>query len=151
MQLTEKERTLLCDLKDSEKLCIDKYTRHASAAHDPQLKNLFSTLASDERKHLDTLTQIEGGTVPTQSGGASSAMPTFTATYSANDTSTDAKDDAYLCTDLLSGEKHVSHLYDTCIFEFKDEGVREILAGIQKREQMHGKMIYDYMQTNGMY
>ena len=150
MQLTQKEYTLLKDLKDSEKLCIDKYTRHAETAHDAQLKNLFSTLASDERKHLDTLTQIESGSVPSPSG-SSSAMPTFTATYKAGDNATDAKEDAYLCTDLLSGEKHVSHLYDTCIFEFKDESVREVLSGIQKREQMHGKMIYDYMQTNGMY
>ena len=150
MQLTEKERTLLKDLKDSEQLCIDKYTKHASAAHDAQLKNLFSTLAQDERKHLETLSQIEGGTVPT-AGGASQSMPTFSATYSVGDSSTAAKDDAYLCTDLLSGEKQVSHLYDTCIFEFNDEGVREVLAGIQKREQMHGKMIYDYMKTNGMY
>ena len=151
MQLTQKECTLLKDLKDSEQLCIDKYTRHASTAHDAQLKNLFSTLASDERKHLDTLTQIESGTVPAQNGGADSTMPTFSATYKQGDTSTEAKEDAYLCTDLLSGEKQVSHLYDTCIFEFKDEGVREVLAGIQKREQMHGKMIYDYMQANGMY
>ena len=150
MQLTEKERTLLKDLKDSEQLCIDKYTKHSETAHDPQLKNLFSTLASDERKHLDTLTKIEGGTVPA-TGGADSTMPTFTATYKMCDTSTEAKDDAYLCTDLLSGEKQVSHLYDTCIFEFTDEKVREVLAGIQKREQMHGKMIYDYMKTNGMY
>lgn len=150
MVLTQKECTLLKDLKDSEQLCIDKYTKHSATAHDPQLKNLFSTLAEDERKHLDTLTQIEGGAVPTP-GGAAAAMPTFTATYKQGDTSTEAKDDAYLCTDLLSGEKQVSHLYDTCIFEFKDEGVREVLAGIQKREQMHGKMIYDYMQTNGMY
>ena len=150
MQLTQKETTLLKDLKDSEKLCIDKYTKHSEAAHDPQLKNLFSTLASDERKHLDTLTQIEGGTVPSVSG-ADGAMPTFTATYKVGDSSTEAKDDAYLCTDLLAGEKQVSHLYDTCIFEFNDEAVRATLAGIQKREQMHGKMIYDYMKTNGMY
>ncbi len=149
MQLTQKECTLLKDLKDSEQLCIDKYTKHSAAAHDPQLKNLFSTLASDERKHLDTLTKIEGGTVPTESG-TDNTMPTFTATYTGTATQ-EAKDDAYLCTDLLSGEKQVSHLYDTYIFEFNDESVREVLAGIQKREQMHGKMIYDYMKTNGMY
>ena len=77
-------------------------------------------------------------------------MPTFSATYTQAETK-EAKDDAYLCTDLLTGEKQVSHLYDTCIFEFQDEGVREVLAGIQKREQMHGKMIYDYMKTNGFY
>ncbi|MDE7300442.1 MAG: spore coat protein, partial [Lachnospiraceae bacterium] len=44
-----------------------------------------------------------------------------------------------------------SHLYDTCIFEFKDEGARNVLNHIQKEEQEHGKMIYDYMSTNSMY
>ena len=53
MQLTEKETSLLKDLEDSEKLCIEKYTKHSAAAHDAQLKNLFSTLASDEQKHLE--------------------------------------------------------------------------------------------------
>ena len=150
MQLTPKELSLIKDLKDEEKLCIDKYTRHAAEAHDGQLKNLFSTLAQDEQKHLDTLTQLETGTVPSAGGGAST-MPTFTAQYTSATASPEAKDDAYLCTDLLAGEKHASHLYDTAIFEFTDEGARELLAGIQKREQMHGKMIYDYMKVNGMY
>jgi hypothetical protein len=63
MTLTPKETSLLKDLKDSEQLCIDKYTKHASAAHDPQLKNLFSMLASDEQKHLETLTEIGEGKV----------------------------------------------------------------------------------------
>lgn len=150
MQLTQKECTLLKDLKDNEQLCIDKYTKHSEVAHDPQLKNLFSSLAEDERKHLDALAQIENGTVPTGNGG-SQTMPSFSATYGVGDSSSFAKDDAYLCSDVLAGEKQVSHLYDTCIFEFNDEAVRETLAGIQKREQMHGKMIYDYMKTNGMY
>ena len=150
MQLTPKELSLIKDLKDQETLCIDKYTRHAEAAHDGQLKNLFSTLAQDEQKHLDTLTKLESGTVPS-AGGASSAMPTFSAHYTSANESAEAHADAYLCTDLLSGEKHVSHLYDTAIFEFTDENARELLGGIQKREQMHGKMIYDYMKANGMY
>ncbi len=150
MPLTQKETTLMKDMKDGEKLCIDKYTRAASAACDPQLKNLFSTLAENECKHLDTLNQIEGGTVPA-TGGGSASIPTFTATYTAGDTSECAKTDAYLCKDALTGEKQVSSLYNTCIFEFNDEKTRECLAGIQKQEQVHGKMLYDYMKANGMY
>ena len=151
MQLTQKELTLLKDLCDSEKLCIEKYTKHSAAAHDAQLKNLFSSLASDEQKHLQTLNTIQSGTVPAAGGGAQEAPPTFTATYTQGDTSPEAKEDSYLCSDLLAGEKGVSHLYDTCIFEFQSQDVRDTLSGIQKREQMHGKMLYDYMKTNGMY
>ncbi len=149
MQLTEKESTLLKDLADQEKLCIDKYKKHAVTACDTQLKNLFTTLASVEQTHLDTLTTLQSGTVP-PTGTGSKALPTFTATYGMTD-STNKQSDCYLCTDVLAGEKHVSALYDTCIFEFKDTGAREVLNHLQKEEQDHGKMIYDYMAVNGMY
>ena len=59
--------------------------------------------------------------------------------------------DAFLCTDLLSNEKYVSSSYDTSIFEFRDSSIRSALNHIQKEEQEHGKMIYDYMAQNGMY
>ena len=80
MQLTQKETMLLKDLKDQEKLCIDKYTDYAQKANDTQLKDLFTTLASTEQQHYDTLMQIEKSTPPTPSG-ASKPLPTFTANY----------------------------------------------------------------------
>ena len=151
MTLSAKELSLLKDMKDSEQLCIDKYERGATEASDGQLKNLFSTLTTYERTHLDTLCKIEQtGSAPSMAGGGEKSM-TFSATYTPGDTSENAKNDAYLCTDALSGEKHVSSLYNTCIFEFKDAGIREALAHIQKEEQNHGKMIYDYMSANSMY
>lgn len=150
MTLTQKEQSLIKDLKDQEQLCIDKYTKHANTAKDAQLKNLFTTLAQHETNHLNGLCQLETGTVPQQNGGNNQQMPTFTATYTATETP-DKKEDCYLCTDLLSGEKEVSKLYDTCIFEFTDENARNYLNSIQKQEQNHGKMIYDYMSTNSMY
>ena len=149
MQLTTKETSLLKDLADQEKLCIDKYKKHASAACDTQLKNLFTNLASVEQTHLDTLTTLQSGTVP-PTGTGNTTLPTFTATYGMTDSEC-KKTDCYLCTDVLAGEKHVSSLYDTCIFEFKDTGARDVLNHIQKEEQQHGKMIYDYMTVNGMY
>lgn len=152
MTLTAKEQSLLKDMKDSEQLCIDKYEKGAACASDGQLKNLFSTLVTHERTHLDTLTKIEQtGTAPAMGGGSSGATMTFSPTYTKGDTSENAKNDAYLCSDALSGEKQVSSLYNTCIFEFKDTGIRAALAHIQKEEQEHGKMIYDYMSANGMY
>ncbi len=148
LQLTQKETDLLKDMKDQEQLCIDKYTKHSDCAKDPQLKNLFSQLATSERSHLDTLNQICSGTVPSP-GGGSQSQPTFTATYTG--TCPDMENDKYLCTDTLAGEKHASHLYDTCVFEFADEKVRNMLNHIQKEEQEHGKQLYDYMNVNGMY
>ena len=149
MNLTEKERSFLKELKGQEQLCIDKYTRHSQCAVDPQLKGLFSMIAGQEQTHLDTLTQMENGTVPALSG-KEEPLPTFTATYS-NVENADKKNDCYLCTDVLSTEKHASSLYNTSVFEFKDVGMRDVLNHIQKEEQKHGKMIYDYMNTNMMY
>ena len=148
LQLTQKETDLLKDMKDQEQLCIDKYTKHSECACDAQLTNLFSQMAQTERNHLNTLYQICSGTVPSPAGG-SQTMPTFTATYTAE--TPDKKNDKYLCSDALAIEKHASHMYDTCIFEFADENVRKVLNHIQKEEQDHGKMLYDYMEVNGMY
>ena len=162
MQLTQKECSLLKDMKGQEELCIQKYSNASSSASDGQLKGLFSYLADIERGHLHTLQQIEGGTVPTmnasgsqggQSGSQGSQngpVNSFSETYTAEETDR-KRHDCFLCTDLLTSEKHASHLYDTCVFEFKDAGVRDAINHIQKEEQNHGKMIYDYMSANHMY
>lgn len=39
MQLTQKEKELLKDLKGQEKLCVEKYSQHAAAANDEQLQS----------------------------------------------------------------------------------------------------------------
>lgn len=151
MQLTQKETTLLSDLKSQEKLCVEKYTKYASSALDPQLKELFTSIANVEQQHLNTITQIENGnTAQPSQGSAQSVKTTFTSNYGMGDTP-DKQADAYLCADLLADEKHVSSLYDTCIFEFKEQAIRDTLNHIQKEEQQHGKAIYDYMSVNNMY
>lgn len=151
MQLNQKENALLDDMIESEKLCIEKYKKHSGAAIDGQLKGLFSNLSDLETKHLDSLNTIKSGTVPTVQGGAQqAAVPTFQQVYSPAP-SQDKSTDMFLCTDALSGEKYVSHLYDTGIFEFRDDGIRNVLNHIQKEEQQHGKMIYNYMSANSMY
>ena len=152
IMLTEKETMFLNDLKNQEKLCIDKYTRYSSQAHDGQLKSLFSQIAGAEHTHLDTLNKMLSGTAPSMAQGQSKgAAPQFTSTYSAGENDANMKDDCYLCTDALANEKHVSSVYDTSVFEFSDPKIRDALNHIQKEEQEHGKMLYDYMAANGMY
>jgi rubrerythrin len=150
MVLTQKEITLIKDLKGQEQLCVDKYTKHAECAHDPQLKQLFGRIAEVERGHLNTLTQMENGTAPATGGGGQSSIPTFTAYHTQAETP-EKKQDCYLCTDLLATEKHASGLYDTCVFEFGQTALRKALNHIQTEEQEHGEMIYRYMKTNAMY
>ncbi len=151
LQLSQKETTLLSDLKSQEKLCVEKYTKYSSTALDPQLKELFTSIANVEQQHLNTLTQIESGAIPQQnSGGTQQVKSGFSANYGLGDTP-DKQADCYLCSDLLADEKHVSNLYNTCIFEFKETALRNTLNHIQKEEQEHGKAIYDYMSVNNMY
>lgn len=150
MTLTQKETTLLQDLKSQEQLCVDKYAKYSSDACDSNLKNLFSQIRQTEQQHLDTINQIVGGTVPQLGSGNNQANSMQTDLISQCSAENKQKD-KYLCTDALSTEKHVSSVYNTCIFEFKDANLRNVLNHIQKEEQEHGEKIYSYMSQNGMY
>jgi len=148
MKLTQKESMLLQDLKTSEEICIEKYGQYAKKAEDQALADLFLTIRAKEEEHLKTINSLMQGTVPMmgggQSGGTSQPGDGQTAKKS------HSKTDEYLLKDALDTEKHVSSVYDTCIFEFTDAGARSALNHIQKEEQEHGQMLYDYMSAHGM-
>jgi spore coat protein CotF len=149
MTLTQKETSLLKDLRSQEQLCIEKYTKYSEQASDGQLRTLFSQIAQTEREHLKTLDQISSGSIPQMSGGSS--QKSFPIESSSSSPSSDKQKDQYLCTDALSTEKFVSADYNTCIFEFRDKNIRDAMNHIQKEEQQHGEQIYNYMSKNGMY
>jgi spore coat protein CotF len=150
MTLTTKETNLLKDMKGQEQLCIDKYEKYASEACAPELKTLFTSLANVERSHLNTINDMMAGKVSTPSGSSSSSsgMSAVKANYA---NAEDKKKDAFLCSDMLSTEKHVSALYNTGVFEFSDVQARNMLNHIQTEEQQHGQKIYEFMNANGMY
>lgn len=148
MNWTQKETSLLKDLKDQEQLCVDKYAEYAKRAHDPELKQLFENIRSTEQQHLQTVTAWLGEQPPQ----AHQLVGTQWDGTSRFDGSPEAKeDDKYLCQDALCTEKEVSGAYNTSIFEFRDPQVRQQLHQIQGAEQKHGEMIYQYMAKNGMY
>ena len=151
--LTPKETSLLSDLKEQEKLCIEKYGRYAAQAKDNRLKALFTQLQQNEDTHLQMLDQISAGQTPqTNQSGQKPANPALDGKGKENAcTSKDWEADQYLCADALSMEKHVSSVYDTSIFEFGQPELREALNKIQQDEQRHGEMIYQYMAANNMY
>lgn len=155
MMLTQKETTLLQDLKKEEETCIEKYNQYSQQASAPQLKNLFSQLAQKEQQHLNTVNQMLSGTAPTMSasqGGQSQTQSQSTSQQvNMSSQNYDMKNDSYLCTDALSTEKHVSSTYNTSIFEFKNKDMRNALNHIQKEEQEHGEQIFNYMSQNNMY
>ncbi|MFA9463535.1 MAG: spore coat protein [Velocimicrobium sp.] len=157
MTLTQKETTLLQDLKAQEKLCVDKYNKYSASACDGELKTLFSRIGKTEQKHLDTVTQIMGGSIPStsmNSSGQSWATGTTlgkNASNSKEDATSSFENDKFLCEDTLASEKFVSSSYNTMIFEFKDSAVRDALNHNQKEEQQHGEQIYNYMESHGMY
>ena len=151
MTLTQKENSLLSDLKSQEKLCIEKYGKYATEASDPALKNLFSSIKTTEENHLSTVCRILNGeevSMPAPAPWAKDEKANFTENTT---TGSQKEHDAFLCSDALAMEKHVSSVYDIAIFEFTSATLRDTLNHIQKEEQNHGKQIYDYMSKNGMY
>ena len=151
MTLTQKETTLLSDLKSQEQLCIEKYTKYSEMAHDPELKNLFTALTTNEQKHLDTINQILGGTEVTMPAQSPSAVDAKLTCNMSQVSESEKQQDAYLCKDALSMEKHVSSVYNTGVFEFSSPVLRDTLAHIQKEEQNHGEKLYNYLSCNNMY
>jgi len=69
MQLSQKERLLLEDLKSQEEICVVKYQSYAKLAEDSQLSQLCTTLAGEEQKHYDTVNQILQGNQPNMGQG----------------------------------------------------------------------------------
>lgn len=178
VQLTQKERMILQDLKSQEELCVQKYQNYSAQAKDPKLQQLFSSLSQKESQHLNTINSIISGQVPTmqQSAQQSSSQSTQQSTMqmqSSQQAGTNMKSSAQssqsssqqnplqgamsnqsdkaLCQDMLSTEKHVSQTYDTAVFECVDTNIRQALNHIQKEEQEHGEQLFNYMQSNGMY
>lgn len=154
--LSQKETSLLKDQQNHEKICIQKYQTYAQQATDPQLKQLLNTYASQEQTHLNTITQMLNGQVPTMSSQQSqqsqqSSVQNLAQSSQAQQGATNSQSDSALCNDMLMTEKFVSGAYDTAIFEFKDPAIRQTLNHIQKEEQEHGQGLFQYMQSKGMY
>lgn len=150
MTLTQKENSLLCDLKSQEQLCIEKYSKYAQDAKDPCLKSLFTNIKSTEESHLSTISRIMSGEEVSTSSSPSARAEKLECKMSSC-SEQDKKQDAYLCRDALAMEKHVSSLYDVSIFEFSSPTLRDTLNHIQKEEQIHGEQLYQYMSMNNMY
>ena len=150
MTLTQKETDLLKDMKGQEELCIKKYDQYAQMAKSEDLKELFQSMSKVEQNHLQTICGMMNGNVTAPpakleiSGSTACYLPKYT-------NEADKKADAFLCQDMLATEKHVSSLYNTSIFEFKDPTARQVLNHIQSEEQQHGEQLYAFMSCNGMY
>ena len=148
MNWTQKETSLLKDLKDQEQLCVDKYAEYAKRAHDPELKQLFEDIRRTEQQHLTTVCTWLGEGTP---NAAKLVGEQYHGVNKFADDPAAKEADKYLCQDALCTEKEVSGAYNTSIFEFRDPTVRQQLHQIQGAEQQHGEMIYQYMARNGRY
>ncbi|RDY23662.1 spore coat protein [Romboutsia maritimum] len=164
INLSTKEKFLLEDEKEQEKLCVEKYKDFAQKAQDSQLSDLFSQLSQKEQQHYDSICQLLNGTMPNINQQQNQGI------QQVNNTSIDKPNlnlenvnsqigqnnsynehDKMLCIDSLSTEKYVSSTYNTAVFEFRDKNIRQILNHIQKEEQEHGEKIFNYMSNHGMY
>ncbi|HIV10395.1 MAG TPA: spore coat protein [Candidatus Faeciplasma avium] len=151
MNLTQKETGLLKDLRDQEKLCVEKYTRYSCDACSTELKELFKEIAKTEQNHYNTVSAMLTGTVPAVTGTPlqNEKNQWCKKVSYADQRSRDI--DRFLASDMLSTEKHVSSLYDVSVFEFSDPNARRVLNHIQAEEQQHGESLYAFMSCNGLY
>ena len=133
MQLSEKERMLLEDLRSHEQMFVQKCSDYANQAQDPQLKQIFQNLAQHEQGHIQKISQK------------------LNQTGSQGQTGQTGQKDEMLCHDMLSSEKYLSSAYNTAIFEIQDSAFRQELNTIQSDKQKHGEEIFKYMQSKGMY
>lgn len=151
MELKEKERTVIQDLRTQEKSCIEKYQTYSSLAKDPELKALFQQLSNKEQEHFQTLGRVMNGEIPNcdcnDSDGANYSPK---ATYTTSEESEDKKSDCFLVTDCIGTEKLVSSEYNSNVFAFGDSKIRKLLADIQIEEQNHAEMLWKYKMANGM-
>ena len=152
MPFTPREKKLLKDIQNEEKLCVQKYHKAADQAYDPALKQLLSTIEGHEQRHYDTVTQmLKTGEAPAPKQKKQPAQQAMPPAQKSSLSGGKKQSDAYLMADLLGTEKYVSSVYNTAVFEFKQEDARQCLSGIMQQEQHHGKLLADYMQANGMY
>ncbi len=154
MTWTQKEASLLQDLKTQEQLCVDKYGQYAERANDPELKGIFTTIRQAEQGHLDSVNTLLKGQMPQQGkqGGQSAATQDADSVTGLTGQALQnaMEEDKFLCQDAISTEKEVSSAYNVSIFEFRDPQVRQLLHGIQGAEQQHGEMLWKYMERNRM-
>lgn len=152
MELSQKERMLFQDQKSHEEMCVQKYTKYANEAQDQQLKQLFTTHASHEQQHYNTLNQILNGQVPQMGGQSQQTAGVQNQTGSPGQTGqTVNQNDIAMAKDMLVTEKYISGAYDTVIFECRDHNVRQALNHIQKEEQQHGEDLFNYLNSKGAY
>ncbi len=154
LQLSQKERMLLEDEKHQEEICVQKYQNYAQQAHDPQLKQIFNQLATEEQHHYDTINQMLQGQQPNMSHGQQGQQGMAQGGQTQQSSFQGAmsnQGDAVLCSDLLATEKYVSSTYDTAVFEAVNPVVRQALQHIQQDEQQHGQQLFNYMHSHGMY
>lgn len=149
MILTEQETMLLNDLKQQEKLCMDKYEFYSKEAKDQELKQLFGRIKDEETEHHETINKLLAGDTPDV---GTAQPPTYQpkASYNASGADENKQHDSLLCSDSIATEKYVSSAYNTDLFSFASPKVRSILNHIQTEEQQHAEMIYSYKTANGM-
>ncbi|MEG0804164.1 MAG: spore coat protein, partial [Pygmaiobacter sp.] len=103
---------------------MEKYSHYSSEATDPKLSELFSEIGSTEQQHLKTVNGMLSGTAPSLKQTQQNETASKTPGRKPKKKNTNEQD-AYLCSDVLSTEKHVSAVYNTSIFEFAQPDLRE--------------------------
>lgn len=151
INLTEKERYIIEDLKSQEKVCIQKYAFYEEMAYDPELADLFTTLRESEERHLKSLEDVlQGNVASVDTNDDSGENYTPKIDYHNSSDKSERDHDSFLCTDAITMEKYVSSAYNFDLFQFGNNKLRKLLNDIETEEQNHAEMLYKYKKANAM-
>lgn len=151
IQLTEKEKYIINDLKAQEELCIQKYEFYENMAFDPELRDLFNDIKKKEKEHLKSLNNVLNGEVPDADVNDYAAQKyKANSNYHKNSNKEEKDHDSFLATDAIAMEKYVSGAYNFDLFQFGNNKLRRLLADIEVEEQNHAEMLYKYKVANAM-
>ena len=151
INLTEKEKYIIEDLKAQEELCIQKYAFYEHMAYDPELKKLFKDIRKKEEEHYQSLANVLNGEVADSDVNDYAAKNyRVQSNYHQNSSQDEKEHDSFLCTDAITMEKYVSGAYNFDLFQFSNNKLRRLLADIEVEEQNHAEMLYKYKVANQM-
>lgn len=155
--LTQREKLMLKDALQHEKICIAKYGGYARGLQDQELAQMFDTLQKQEEKHAQTISSLLGEPMAggQSQAGAQSKMEVGQIGAGAGQMNMaqaiTGLSDQQTLEDMLMTEKYVADNYNMTVLESASPQVRQALQHIQKEEQQHAEQIFNAMDERGWY
>jgi rubrerythrin len=132
------------------------YEKLSMAVTIPEMKNLFSLLATAEKEHLDALVKIKGNSdlKKIQFSSLQEVACVFKPLLAKRDLIAELKSDPDAYLHALKQEEDGVRFYEALVAKAEDEATREILVAIAEEEKKHLNIIeniYSFVESPRTY